>query len=140
MGIKIVTRPDFQRMGEKFSELVLKEVGLVAADAAEAIRTDSARGVDADGNAFKPYSAKYARFKTRKKKRSNKVDLNLSGDMMRSIQSDVVRKGKKIIGKVFSPEGGKVAGNNKTRKFFTISKRRKQDFLDRLNNLFGRTK
>jgi hypothetical protein len=77
-------------------------------------RTKSGLGVK---GAFKPYSPKYAIFRTKSGRQSNNVDLNFTGSMLNAMTA---RKGRGFaeIGFTRAYESKKAYYNNKDRYFF----------------------
>lgn len=141
MAIKITRKPDLKAMKDNFKRSLVKEMGLVAIDNLEEIKTRTvSQGVDVAGAAFKPYSKGYAAFKSKKTRVSTaRVNLSLSGQMIQSLQKDVSISGSKIIARIFPASNlsaQKITWNQKLRKFFAISKSQKEDFNNRLTNIF----
>lgn len=61
----------------------MREIGLLAR---ERIIRRTSQGLDADGRAFKPYSAAYAAFKRATLGTGGTVDLTVSGNMLNQLQ------------------------------------------------------
>lgn len=114
-----VLPPTFKRnllgVAKAMQEQLQKEIRIIAK------RTSS--GVDVDGQAFTPYSPKYAAFK-RASGRSGKVDLTWTGNMLAAMGSKVKVIGETIIGIIsFIPaQAVKARANMRTRNFFGLSK------------------
>ena len=91
------------------------------------IRTQK-QGKDAAGKPFKDYSPAYAKRKPKigsGGRSGAKVNLNLTGAMLRAMQSRVERRGNSFIGIVFisgKDEAAKARANNRIRRFFAFSK------------------
>ena len=134
----------------------LKEIGKVASDYSDksisvalhstaqagiqVIQDRTEKGKGYKGN-LKPYTPSYAAWKTKPKRRSKsgyllgggavstKVNLSLTGDMMRGMQA---KKGNRFAEIFFagSPERGKKAvWNNRTRPFFGFSAKERKALM-----------
>jgi hypothetical protein len=114
------------------------------------IKQRTARGINADGNAFPPYSTKpyffnitpragsptyktfeggYKEYRSFMGKQSNKVDLNFSGNML----SNITQKSsptEAIIYFASKFENTKALGNQRKRKFFAIGQREQQPIMN----------
>lgn len=85
------------------------------------IKTRTAKGVDVNGAPFKAYSKTYAAFRS-KKGRSTTPDLMFSGRMMASMKATAT-KNEGVLFFSRSEEARKAAFNNRTRRFFDLSKK-----------------
>ncbi len=140
MGIK--KRPDFSRMKTKLRSGINEAIGQFVSDYKEDIQTSALnKGKNVDGQSFKSYSKQYGAWKTRKTRvNSAKVNLSLSGNMLKAIRSQVVNTGQKLIGKVYvdsSFEAEKVRWNNEKRRFFFISKKAQKKFTELMASVLG---
>lgn len=141
MGIKLSHRPDFKSMKDRMFKGILQEVRDVVTDVRDDIIANSVnKGVDYQGRSFKQYSPKYKYWKSKRTKSSAKPNLFLTGHMMGGIQVDAYQEGRKYIGRIYAISNvvaSRIKGNNKTRKFFAISKKARKDFKERLINFIG---
>ena len=90
------------------------------------IKLRTSKGKDADGKDFKPYSAQYVLFRSKKKAPVGKVDLFLTGSMMSSMTYKSTKKQTKVYfldteDKSGSNNPQKASALNKNRKFFALS-------------------
>jgi len=85
------------------------------------IKTRTAKGVDVDGAPFKPYSKTYAAFRS-KKGLSTTPDLMFRGAMMASMKA-TASKNEGVLFFNTSENAKKAAFNNRTRRFFDLSKK-----------------
>jgi hypothetical protein len=114
------------------------------------IKQRTARGINADGNAFPPYSTKpyffnitpragsptyktfeggYKEYRNFMGKQSNKVDLNFSGNMLSNITQKSTPT-QAIIYFASKFENTKALGNQKKRKFFAIGAKEQQPIVN----------
>ena len=114
------------------------------------IKQRTARGINADGNAFPPYSTKpyffnitpragsptyktfeggYKEYRNFMGKQSNKVDLNFSGNMLSNITQKSTPT-QAIIYFANKFENTKALGNQKKRKFFAIGQKEQQPIVN----------
>lgn len=103
------------------TELVGEEtMTALAEQGATIIQARTQRGVDADGNAFAPYSKPYAAKRVREGRSAAMPDLTFTGHMLGAITSRFLFYRKSEI--IFSrgEEANKAAGNSKKRDFFDI--------------------
>ena len=87
----------------------------------EIILNRTAKGVDINGQRFKPYSEKYAFFRAKKGRTPVNVDLNFTGQML----GDMSVKANSKKAEIFflrGSEAKKASNNNKTREFFGFSR------------------
>lgn len=106
--------------GELRTELAGEDVMVGLAElAATIVQARTGRGVDADGEAFAPYSEGYAE-RRKKKGRSERPDLTYTGRMLGAMTGKFLFYRKSAV--VFSrgEEANKAAGNSKKRDFFDI--------------------
>lgn len=141
MGIELSHRPDFKSMKDRMFKGILEELGNIATDARDDIVANSVnKGVDYEGRPFKRYSPRYQRWKSKRTESVAKPNLFLTGHMMGGLQIDSYREGRKYIGRIYAISNvvtSRIKGNNKTRKFFAISKKARKDFKERLINFIG---
>jgi phage gpG-like protein len=69
------------------------------------------KGVDADGQPFRPYSNKYAERKAKSGRDSGKVDLTWSGRMLKAMRTSRVTDRSFVIG-IYGDEGVRAAVHN----------------------------
>ena len=114
------------------------------------IKQRTARGINADGNSFPPYSTKpyffnitpragsptyktfeggYKEYRNFMGKQSNKVDLNFSGNMLSNITQKSTPT-QAIIYFANKFENTKALGNQKKRKFFAIGQKEQQPIVN----------
>ena len=142
MGVKIKQMPNFSRLKEQFQREVVAEMQRIALDNREEVITRTGRGLDVNSQSFTAYTPKYAKFKA-SKGRNGRVDLRFSGRMLQSFQTQVFQRGSKFIARIFpgsNLDALKVQGNMRWREFFAISDKQKQEFRDRMTNVFRRLK
>lgn len=84
------------------------------------------KGLDADGNVFKPYVKRYASWRERKQYRASPPDLTVKGHMLGAMVP-VPGDNEVTIEVTGTKEIAKVLGNSKKREFFDI---RRDDELD----------
>jgi hypothetical protein len=90
-----------------------------------ALRTS--QGKDVSGAPFKPYNKTYAAFRS-KKGLSLTPNLTVTGNMLASMQVTADKR-KGVLFFSSSEEARKAAFNNRTRRFFDLSKKEKQRIL-----------
>lgn len=96
------------------------------------IKTRTAKGVDVSGAPFKPYSKTYEAFR-KSKGRSATPNLMFSGRMLNSMKA-TANKNKGVLFFSRSEESKKAAFNNRTRRFFDLSKKE----LGRIQDVYFR--
>lgn len=92
-------------------------------DAKAQILTRTAAGQGAEGD-LTAYSPSYAKYKASKGRRVDKVDLRLTGQMLKAMQTAVVDNGEKLIGRIYflAQEAKKAFWNQQLRpNFFKLS-------------------
>ena len=129
-GVRVINLEHVERQigkipDEFFSAVTLTELGLYFIFN---IKQRTAKGVDVNNNAFKPYSAKYAIFREKAGFSSSPVDLFRSGSMLGALQAEplVSEKAVKLFFTNTTDKEGvsnplKAAGLNKDRRFFAVS-------------------
>ncbi|TXH49870.1 MAG: hypothetical protein E6Q97_21460 [Desulfurellales bacterium] len=141
MGIELSHRPNFKSMKDRMFKGILQEVRDVVTEVREDIIANSVnKGVDYQGRPFEGYSPRYQRWKSKRTESVAKPNLFLTGHMMGGIQVDAYQEGRKYIGRIYAISNvvaSRIKGNNKTRKFFAISKKSRKDFKERLINFIG---
>lgn len=109
-------------------EIAMREA---VADVKARILVNTGRGLDFEGKEFKPYNKDYAE-KRRLTDRTTFPNLNLTGQMLRDLQTSVTRKDEVIEGKVFVQDGrstapaafgGKTASSVEKAKSVTIKRK-----------------
>ena len=85
------------------------------------IQDRTAKGVDIDGQRFKPYSEKYAFFRAKKGRTPVNVDLNFTGQMLGDMSQKANSK-RAVIYFLRGSEAKKAFHNNKTRAFFGFNR------------------
>lgn len=120
-------------------------------EAATEIAQRTLAGENVDGFTFNPYSAGYAKYRS-KVGRGTKVVLQLTGTMLKSIQTTIERGVGSLIGKIFitPTPGTKPPGRNPkkipnaqekaqfvqqvgNRKFFDLSDKQREKIVQRIN-------
>ena len=143
MGVKFTRSGGLKGLSQRLLQDVGREMGLFGSDAVEELKNRTVnQSRDVDGNTFKPYSKGYQRFKAEKTKvQSAKVNLTLSGDMIRSIVHEVLYQGSRIVVRIFSSSNyaaKKIEWNSEARDFFGISKSEEKRFANVLTKVIGR--
>ena len=102
------------------------------------IKQRTARGTNADGNAFPKYSAEYAFIRKKAGRQTSNPDLNFSGQML----SNITQKSNPNYAIIYFAnkfQNIKALGNQTKRKFFAIGDREQQPiinvFMKEYNNL-----
>ena len=106
---------------EKIKAGIQKALFKTAAIGLNIIEDRTAKGVDMNGQRFKPYSEKYAFFRAKKGRTPVNVDLNFTGQML----GDMSVKANSKRAEIFflrGTEAKKASNNNKTREFFGFSR------------------
>ena len=122
------------------------------------IKQRTQRGINADGNAFPPYSTKpyffnispragsptyktfeggYKEYRNFMGKQSNKVDLNFFGNMLSNITQKSTPT-QAIIYFATPREGTKALGNQKKRKFFAIGAKEIQPIMNKFMETYNK--
>ena len=78
------------------------------------------KGLDADGNPFRPYVPKYAAWRKRRKLQADKVDLTVQGHMLGSMVPSVTGDNEVTIEFSGTKEIAKAIGNSRLRDFFDV--------------------
>lgn len=106
--------------GELRTEVAGEDVMVgLAEQAATIVQARTQRGVDADGQAFVPYSEGYAE-RRRKKGRGTRPDLTFSGRMLGAMTGKFLFYRKSAVVFLRGEEANKAAGNSHRRDFFDI--------------------
>lgn len=87
------------------------------------------KGLDADGQRFKPYTKKYIPYRRKKKLQTQNVDLTVTGHMLGSMQGKVTGPGEITVEFNGTKEIAKAAGNSNKRDFFDIRMAKELDAL-----------
>jgi hypothetical protein len=122
---------------------ILREFG---DEAAKEIGDRSRAGLDYNERPFAPYAPSYKKYKTEVLKRTGKVDLTVTGDMLRAISHRVITQGKDFILEIFfnntssrAPKSNvsvsakeKALNVNKKFPFFQLNEKQIDDLRNRL--------
>ena len=119
----------FARTGEMPSA-IMEKVGMKAS---EMILRRTAKGVDVNGQSFRPYHPDYAEYRKDKGRRVDIVDLNFTGKMYASLTHDVISENEVMLYFAGDPQAEKAQHNNPKRQFFALS----QEEMDELAELIG---
>ena len=101
---------------EVIEEWVTQALARGASRAIQLIKIRTARGVDADGRAFRPYTRRYAILKGSTARRVSPPDLTLSGAMLGNLKTLRVQKRQVVIG--FEGQHRQFRFGRRTRKDF----------------------
>lgn len=126
------TQKQFKQLQRRFSVNKRPAMSAAVLQARTIITQRTARGVDVDGAPFKPYTKTYAAFR-RSRGRSTTPDLMFTGRMLASMKAKA-DKNKGVLFFSRSEEARKAAFNNRTRRFFDLSK----DELRRIQKVYFR--
>jgi hypothetical protein len=142
MGSRIIRKVDFNAKvyggggGNGLLPNLEKAMGIAVADASAEIVIRTKRGSDVDGNSFKAYTPAYAKHRREKLKRqSDRVNLQVTGQMLAAIRQKVKAVGNKVIGTIyFGDETNrlKAEGNSRYRNFFGLSENQVKTILETL--------
>lgn len=134
---------EIRRFQPVFARLLEEEIGQIE------IRTRRGRGFD--GSSFGRYSPGYAKFRRKRGRRTAPVDLDFTGRMLASMQSSVRRTTRGLSGEIFfnsAKEAAKARGHmtgrlgkrgrTQPRKFFGISRNRREILTERVRQELGR--
>jgi phage gpG-like protein len=117
------------------SKKLMGEIGFMAINR---IDKRTARGLDVNGQAFKPYSPAYRLFRMKNKRPVNIVNLNFYGTMMGAMTADTDKSTAKIFftntsrGPGDTPAPQKAFFLNQTRNFFALSQQDVEDIVDKV--------
>jgi len=93
------------------------------------IKQRTARGINADGNSFPPYTEAYKIFRQQAGRQTQYPDLNFSGQMLSNI-TQRSQPTQAIIYFANKFQNVKALGNQKKRKFFAIGAREIQPIMN----------
>ncbi len=93
------------------------------------IKQRTARGINADGNSFPPYTEAYKTFRQQAGRQTQYPDLNFSGQMLSNI-TQRSQPTQAIIYFANKFQNVKALGNQKKRKFFAIGAREIQPVMN----------
>ena len=93
------------------------------------IKQRTARGINADGNSFPPYTEVYKTFRQNAGRQTQYPDLNFSGQMLSNI-TQRSQPTQAIIYFANKFQNVKALGNQKKRKFFAIGAREIQPIMN----------
>ena len=114
------TQKQFRKLQRRFRENKRPAMLAAVLQARTIITERTAKGVDVNGAPFKPYTKTYAAFR-RSRGRSTTPDLMFTGRMLASMKAKADRD-KGVLFFSRSEEARKAAFNNRTRRFFDLSK------------------
>jgi hypothetical protein len=136
MGSRIIRKVDFKAKSNALLEDLKRGMGIAVADASLEIVDRTSRGTDVNGNSFKAYSTAYAKHRREKLKRqSDRVNLQVTGQMLASIRQKVRAAGNKVIGTIYfgdETNRNKAEGNSRHRNFFGLSENQVKTILETL--------
>lgn len=124
MGLEVKNAEVIVKVVKERLEAMKGKLEAALADEATRIVLRTRKGTDVDGNAFAPYSEKYAKRKAASGRKTSPVDLTYSGNMLSSIQTKVEDTPSGATGTIFfgsALEAAKAQGNQRRRKFFGLS-------------------
>jgi len=93
------------------------------------IKQRTAKGINADGNSFPPYTQDYKTFRQNAGRQVQFADLNFSGQML----SNITQKSEPSFAIIYFAnkfQNVKALGNQKKRKFFAIGDREQQPIIN----------
>ena len=141
---------NFEKQVREQPQIVKTALGRTAEFLMGLIKQRTQRGINADGDAFPPYSTKpfffnitprsatptyktfqggYKEYRSFMGKQSNKVDLNFFGNML----SNITQKSSPTQAIIYFAnkfENTKAVGNQKKRKFFAIGEREQRPIIN----------
>ena len=141
---------NFEKQIREQPQIVKTALGRTAEFLMGLIKQRTQRGINADGNAFPPYSTKpyffnitpragsptyktfeggYKEYRNFMGKQSNKVDLNFFGNMLSNITQKSTPT-QAIIYFASKFENTKALGNQRKRKFFAIGQKEQQPIVN----------
>lgn len=134
MTIEVKSNIDFSAAKREIIRETEIKLGRALEEMAREIvtRTRTARGPN--GEQFKALSPKYRRYKE-KKGRKGVPDLTFTGKMLASITTATQQIGNEIIGRIYFnsvKEAQKARGNQRTRRFFTLSRQQVEKLVNLL--------
>lgn len=124
----------FDKLNAVVNSAPKETLGEVGQFAISLITLRTRKGLDADRQKFKPYSARYVPVRQRKHLRTDPVDLTVTGHMLGSLVPRVTGDNEVTIEFSGTKEIAKAIGNLRTRDFFDI---RADDELEAIADLFG---
>ena len=110
---------DLKKKGRKVSDSMRRALSVTALEGINIIEERTRKGIGYKGGAFKPYSDKYALFRSQQG-RGVKPDLQFTGQMLGSMTSKANNREANIFF-TRAAESKKAAMNNKSRPFFGFS-------------------
>ena len=149
---------NFEKQVKEQPLIVKTALGRTAEFLMGLIKQRTQRGINADGNAFPPYSTKpyffnitpragsptyktfeggYKEYRNFMGKQSNKVDLNFFGNMLSNITQKSTPT-QAIIYFATPREGTKALGNQKKRKFFAIGAKEIQPIMNKFMETYNK--
>jgi len=112
------------------------DMRFLASEAIVKIKARTKSGVDADGRAFVPYSADYAKYRNEKGRQDSPVDLTFHGRMMGNMASQTISNGAEVFFR--DSQRGDIAARHNygdgvpERRFFGLSESEFSNLVDRL--------
>jgi phage gpG-like protein len=95
------------------------------------------KGLDVNGQPLRPYSERYAKFRQKKGRNTDPVDLTFTGNMLAAVQTEVKETPEGYAGRIFfnsAREAAKAAYNQETRPFFGLADEQVQRITDAVQN------
>lgn len=111
-----VVQERLQQMRQRLEQVLVDEATEIV------LRTQD--GKDADGKPFDEYSPKYAKYRAKRGRKTDPVDLTFTGNMLAAIQTRVEDTTDGARGVIFfnsALEAAKARGNMERRRFFGLS-------------------
>ena len=149
---------NFEKQIREQPQIVKTALGRTAEFLMGLIKQRTQRGINADGNAFPPYSTKpyffnitpragsptyktfeggYKEYRNFMGKQSNKVDLNFFGNMLSNITQKSTST-QAIIYFASTREATKAIGNQKKRKFFAIGSNEAKPLMNKFMETYNK--
>lgn len=135
MGITVKNADVIVRVVKERLERMRQKLPAVMADAATEIVLRTQDGVDVNGMPFAEYEEKYAKYRERKGRQTDPVNLLFTGNMQAAITTDVQETPQGARGRIYfnsALEAAKAQGNQKKRRFFGLSEEQVQRIRSRL--------
>lgn len=140
MTIEITKFPDFDRTADLIREAAKKELGIQLENSIREIDKRTKSGRDVDDRSFAPYSEAYIKDKVHRRKRSNTVNLEDTGEMLAAMTSEVRVENRGLVGIIkfatayaAAKARGHMEGLGKSkvkRRFFELSEKQIQKITD----------
>lgn len=120
---------NFENQVREQPQIVKTALGRTAEFLMGIIKQRTLRGVNADGNAFPPYTEAYKTFRQKAGRQTQFPDLSFSGQML----SNITQKSEPSFAIIYFAnkfQNVKALGNQKKRKFFAIGAREIQPVMN----------